>query len=477
MAARFSTERSFKETLLIGLRISTVRLALLLGLLFIVANVALLGLVYWQTSNYLASRVDDNILLMVNKFKGDDEAKLAAQVNFAMTYDLRKSNLYGLFAPDGKAIVGNMKSNPLAAAIDDRIHEFPYGDVQLPNMIGAPQESPGLARAIAHRLSNGDVLVVGRDFTQMVEIKTIVMRALYINDVVIVLISLIGACVLTIRPLRKIKAIREASQRIIQGEISLRMPVSTHQDEIDMLASTVNLMLDEVERLMNEIKSVTDALAHNLRTPLTHLRFLIERARNQADAQTEASLQPILDDALFEMDFLLRRFRALLRISEIERRQRRSRFTNIDPGAMFERIADLFEPLAEDKSITLRVDCEAGAQIYADGDLLFEALYHLVDNSIKFTSPDGNVQVRFSHPENMPRIEVIDSGCGFSTMERDSVLNRMHGNSRHRELEGCGLGLCIVAAILNLHGFTMDFQAQDIGTHVTILCAPATVGA
>jgi len=457
------------EILFAGLRISTVRSTLLLSLLFIFGNVALLGLVYWQTSSYLVHRIDDSIETMAGSFKDSDPAQAKAQVSYAVTYDLRKSNLYGLFAPDGQELSGNMKTNPLAAITDEKIHQFSYGESRSFGSTTEAQETSGLARAIARRLSNGDILVVGRDFTQMMEIKNIIMRALIISDVVIVAIGLISAFALTIRPLRKINSIREVSRRIVQGELSLRLPICARQDELDMLATIINLMLDEIERLLIEVKGVTDALAHDLRTPLTHLRLQLSHMREQADA----SMQSSLDGALHELDGLLRRFRGLLRISEIERRQRRSGFVMIDPSDMFNQVTDLFDPLAEDKSITLDVRCEPNRQIFADGDLLFEAICNLVDNAIKFTPAGGSVTVKFSQIGALPRIEVIDTGCGVAAEERAAIMKRQNSHNHEPDQVNRGLGHSIIAAILNLHGFAMNFEATKMGTHISISCMAA----
>jgi hypothetical protein len=155
-------------------RISTFRLAILLGLLFTVGNVALLGLVYWQTSLYMAHRVDDSIYAMSRRFPDGDAGQVTAQVTRALVYDLRKSNLYGLFAADGRVIAGNMRSLP-QEKVDGEIHQFAYRTLPPYEAAGGGPEAVGLVRALARRLTNGEILIVGRDFTQMAEIKSIIL--------------------------------------------------------------------------------------------------------------------------------------------------------------------------------------------------------------------------------------------------------------------------------------------------------------
>ena len=450
-------------------RISTFRLAVLLGFLFTVANVLLLGLVYWQTTSYLERRVDDSIVTMAGYFKSGSREEVRAEVRDALTYDLRQSNVYGLFTPDGRQIAGNMDRFPAELPADGGIHQFNHRTLPQYSPGGVASEMPiGLARVMVRRLPGGEVLVVGRDFTQAAEIKTIILNALIVSGTFIIALGLLGGFFLSAGPLRRINAVRDTARRIVQGELSLRLPVSARNDEVDMLSSIVNLMLEEIERLLSEVKSVTDNLAHDLRTPLTRLRLGLYRAQQTI---TEPAQRLMLDSALTETDALLARFRALLRISEIENRQRKAGFELINPRDVIAPIAELFEALAEDKSIRFDVVCHPAPMIHGDPGLLFEALSNLVDNAIKFTPEGGQVTVKLSQSEGAARFDVIDSGIGIGSGEREAVLQRFYRSGQQGKSEGYGLGLSIVAAIFHLHGFKMKFQESERGTHVSVHCA------
>ena len=462
-----------KNTLLEHWRISTFRLAILFGAVFTLGNVALLSLIYWQTSSYLVHRIDDSIYGMASNFEQISPQQAAREVDEALNYDLRKSNMYGLFTRDGVVITGNMKALPTDIPIDGKIHQFAQPTI-LPyaSRNGTAQTLNGLARALMRRLSNGDILVVGRDFTQLAEIRSIILHALIGSGAIILFIGLMSGFALSVSPLRRINTIRATSRRIMQGELSLRMPLSNRHDELDMLSNIVNAMLEEIERLLTEVKSVTDNLAHDLRTPLTRLRLNLHRVRQQLP--DDHAQHAALDDALDETDALLGRFRALLRISEIENHQRKSGFKNINPGEIVQQLVELFEPLAEDAAVKLILHCDPTPNIDADPDLLFEALSNLVDNAIKFTPTGGTVQIRLSQLEQIVRIEVIDSGCGIPVSKREAVLLRFYRNNTaqtHHIKEGYGLGLSIVAAVMRLHGFHLQFQDTEIGTHLTVICS------
>ncbi len=457
-----------KPSLLDHWRISFFRLAIVFGLIFIVGNVALLSLVYWQTSSYLMHRIDDSILLMSDNFTNLTPEQAHRQINDALKYDLRKSNLYGLFDSSRTLIAGNIKTLPEGVTIDGHIHQFVHVGLPpyLPNL---SVQTAGWARARFQVLSNGDILVVGRDFTQLAEIKEIIRNALIGSGISILLLGLLSGFLLSIRPLRRINVIRTTSGRIMQGELSLRLPVSNRHDELDMLALIVNLMLEEIERLLTEVKSVSDTLAHDLRTPLTRLRLILYRAQQQLPAEFQE--RQLLEQALTETDSLLERFRALLRISEIENRHRQSGFIHLQPDSVVLQVAELVEPLAEDAGVQLIVDCGPTSQIHADPDLLFEAISNLLDNAIKFTPRGGWVRLKLSQSDDMIRIDISDNGCGIPADEHDAVMLRFHrSNHDQNQKQGYGLGLSIVAAILRLHGFHLQFQPAEIGTHLTLLC-------
>jgi len=445
----------------------------LFGVLFTLGNVALLSLIYWQTSSYLVHRIDDSIETMASNFTNLAPAKVAEDVHDALIYDLRRSNLYGLFQSDGTPIVGNMKALPAGVPADGRIHQFAQFSIP-PFPSASSQAVQGLARARVQRLSNGNILVIGRDFTQLAEIRSIILNALIVSGAVILFFGLLGGFALSLSPLKRISVIRTTSDRIMQGELSLRLPISGRHDELDMLSTIVNTMLEEIERLLTEVKSVTDTVAHDLRTPLTRLRLMLYRVQQQLPA--DQSEHQLLDNALDETDTLLARFRALLRISEIENRQRKSGFRIVTPETVLRQLFELFEPLAEDAGVNLSLECTSTATILADPDLLFEALSNLVDNAIKFTPAGGSVRICLAQVDaplkECVRIDIIDTGCGIPVSERAAVLLRFHrGQPAPSGKEGYGLGLSIVAAVMRLHGFHLLFQDAAIGTHLTIECS------
>jgi len=268
---------------------------------------------------------------------------------------------------------------------------------------------------------------------------------------------LLGA-VLTNGQLRRVNNIRTIAQRITQGDLSQRLPVGPRRDEIDQLASTVNWMLDEIERLLAEVKGVTQNLAHDLRTPLTRLRLQLDRAQ-QRHQGTELAL--ILDKGLEEIDTLLNRFKALLRISEINNDLRKAGFCSVDLAQCATQVFELYEPLVEDKGLRFDLLIEARPLVIADPDLILEVLSNLVDNAIKFTPFGGWICLRLSLNNQLDQacLELIDSGVGV-------------GNPTPPGTKGHGLGLNLVNAIVHLHQYQFTLQATTPNGTLARLLAP-----
>jgi len=318
------------------------RLTLLYSLFFAACVIMLLGFVYWQTAAEMTHRVDQILVLEKTRFDEVGLDRLPDEVDKSVQRDLRHIYFYSLFASDGHLIAGNVPKLPQSIQVDGNIYEI---NLLATNM----QTQPLPARVLVSHLGSGNFLLIGHDVQQLIEFDEIMKRAFFWGGSLTILLGLMFGLVLSFHPLRRIKQIQQVCELIAHGSIRHRLPISTHRDELDMLATIVNKMLVEIERLMSEVKSVGDNIAHDLRTPLTRLRALFYRTRQQLG---NAPVQYVMvDQAIVEVDSLLLRFRALLRISEIENKQRRAGFKLIRLQEILEQAVDFIEPLAEDKRL------------------------------------------------------------------------------------------------------------------------------
>jgi signal transduction histidine kinase len=373
------------------------------------------------------------------------------RIEDAITFSGGRS-VIALFSPEGVHIAGNLRALPPRLRPDDDPLEMP-----------PTAEFPATARLIARRLPTGEILVVGRDINQLSEMRRIIGSAVVWSGGLILLVGLGCATALSIGPLRRLQQMQTIGHDIAGGNLTRRMPASARGDELDMFAETVNHMISEVERLMAETKAATDIIAHDLRTPLTRVRAQLHRLE-----QVEHIDRLDVRRVTAALDEVLDRFRAILRISELESRTRRSGFCVTELGAVLAEAVELYEPLADDAGVTFTADLAFKAYIDADPKLLFEAVSNLLDNAIKFTPEGGEVRLRLEEVGHHVRIIVEDNGPGIPEAERSSVLQRFYRRDRDRLAPGSGLGLSIVAAIVRLHQFELELQDAAPGLRVVI---------
>jgi len=435
-------------------RITTFRLTLMYGIVFALGVLALLGMVYGESAGYLTRRVDGILRTEAEALAAAPPPELRRRIGEALALNGSQINIYALFAPDGHWIVGNMRVLPTGLLVN-----------------GQPLESspsnnlPVRARLLARRLPSGEELVVGRDVSQLREMKTIIFSALLWSGVTIILSGLACGVALSLGPLKRLQLMQSAAREIAAGDLKRRMPAGQKRDELDMFAGTVNFMMDEVERLMSEVKGATETIAHDLRTPLTRARAQLHRIQ-YAQAYSAQDVAGIVN----EIDAVLERFRALLRISELEARGRHAGFSKVELADIVQQAVDLYQPLAEARGVTLMGQVDASAQTEADAKLLFEAVSNLVDNAIKFSGAHGVVWIALRSRAGVPEIVVEDNGPGIPAGERAAVLQRFYRGERDRLIEGSGLGLSIVAAIVRLHRFDLTLQDAQPGVRAVIAC-------
>ena len=440
------------------LRTSTFRLSVLYGLIFTIGAIALLGLVYLQSAFYLTRRVDRILAAEAASLAAAPPAQLTRRIDEAISLGGERNNVIGLFSPGRALIAGNLASMPPALQ--------PGGP---PVEIPPSPRFAASARLIARVLPDGDVLVVGRDVNQLQEMRQIIASALLGSGLVIIFAGIACGVALSLGPLRRLRALQDACEDIAAGDLTRRMPVSGRDDELDMFAVTVNHMMGEVERLLVEVKASTDTIAHDLRTPLTRARAQLHRLqRGPAEADELARV-------IAELDTVLERFRALMRISELETHARRAGFGRVRLANVLEEITELYEPLAEAGGVKLTWSGGGDAIVEADAKLLFEAVSNLVDNAIKFSGEGGKVGLRLAGDSAHPQIIVEDNGPGIPAAERSAVLGRFYRSERDRVTPGSGLGLSIAAAILRLHRFELEFRDASPGLTAVIRCWPPVV--
>ncbi len=440
-----------------GWRSSSSRLLALYSSLFVIWSAVLMGVMYYEVSAYLDNLAKHSLMQRQHLFSHFQGEQLADALAVSMTFDIRGIDAYGLFDAEHRYLSGALRHMPEGLPLDGKIHMLSdCADSDDPTL---PADS---CDAVATQTRDGRWLVLVRDNGSLFAVTRIILHALLWGVTLTIIPGIVGWHLLRRRPLRRIRAIQASAEAIVAGDLTRRLPLSNRRDELDMLAAIVNAMLERIERLMHEVKGVCDNIAHDLRTPLTRLRAQLYRIQQQAEDGSTLAVQ--LDSVLGEADTLMARFRGLLRISELEDRQRRSGFVQLDPVPLLQELHDFYLPLAEEGELVFKLQLPASLPaLNGDRALLFEAVANLLSNSIKFTPPGGEVILRGVSEGGFTRIEVLDSGPGIPEAEREAVFQRFYRAEGGHQKSGFGLGLSIVAAIASLHGFALVVGSSELG--------------
>jgi signal transduction histidine kinase len=424
---------------------------------------SLLGYIGWSVAGDTERASDEAMKWELRYFESLPHDQIQNTISSRLERERMHLNYYGLFTPDGSRIVGDVLAMPHGLPLNRKGMTLEHS-----LSIGPGDPSP-VVRVMAERLSDGNTIVVAHDLTHILRIREAIINALIAGGLLCLAAGVIGGLAFNMRHMRRAKEIRRVTQRIAQGDLGQRLPIGG-RDELDMLAHLVNYMLDEVERLMNEVKGACDGIAHDLRTPLAHVRTLLARLAERTNRLEDEAIDALVERARTETDSLLDRFRAMLRISEISTLKRRGGFGEVDLTSLVQEVGELYEPLAENRAIRLSVHAGRSVPIHGDRALLFEMLSNLIDNAIKFTPDGGSVGITLQPTPAGPRVDVVDNGVGIPAGEREAVMQRFYRSERTRNLKGSGLGLSIVSAVIGVHDFTLRIDDAKPGTRVSIEC-------
>lgn len=297
-----------------------------------------------------------------------------------------------------------------------------------------------------------DITIISQDFKFM--------QWIGIASIFFVMMVVFVAYIISVFVVSGTNKIADTAHEIMEtGDLSRRVNIGSRWDDLGNMAAVLNMLLDRVEELMQGVRQVSDNIAHDLRTPLTRMRSHIE---NLKDGKTKNEL-------LGEADQLLNTFNALLRISRIESEKQRSQFADVNLKELLEDVAAFYEPLAEEKSITLSSSLSE-ENLRGDRDLLFQAYANLLDNAVKFTPENGKVDIKLAFENTRIRVEILDTGAGVSEQEKDKIFNRFYRGEKSRSSSGTGLGLSLVSAVINLHDGSIQVENTDPGLKIiTIL--------
>jgi signal transduction histidine kinase len=461
------------------IRTTAFRLTLVYLLLFSLFAASLLGYFAWNTRRLITEQITTTVNAEASEI---NEIYLRRGLS-GLTWTIGRralrpgANLYLLTAPNGVAFGGNVGSLAPGVMGSTGWSETAYRRLDE----GDNAEHRALVKVT--ELSNGFRLLIGRDLDERRRLFGIVAKAAQWSFLVVIVLGIGGGIFVSRRVLRRIDAMTGTTQRIMAGDLSGRLPVGRSGDELDRLAENLNAMLERIEALMNGLKEVSDNIAHDLKTPLTRLRNRAEEAL--ARASSEADYRAALERTIEESDGLIRTFNALLMIARAESGQARGNMDDFDAADVANGIHELYEPLAEDDGMTLRVKT-APALLHGNRELISQALANLVENAIKYGRPDTVVQpmavaaareilIEARREGDSVLLSVTDHGPGIPEADRKHAVERFVRLEASRTLPGSGLGLSLASAVATLHGGELRLGDAHPGL-VATLAIPARAG-
>ncbi len=452
------------------LRTTAFKLTLVYLTVFALFAAFLLGYFAWNTRRLITEQITQTVDAEITGLAEQYRLGGIRRLVFIVETRARRpgSSLYLVTSPTGEGLAGNVGS--LATGVLDR----PGWTESAYRRLDEPEGAAHHALVRVFQLAGGFRLLVGRDLEERERLHDIVLAAGRWSLAIVVVLGVAGGFFVTRRVLKRVDAMTDTTRHIMDGNLAGRLPVAGTGDELDRLAENLNMMLERIEALMHGLKEVSDNIAHDLKTPLTRLRNRCEEALRVAE--DESQYRAALESTIEESDGLIRTFNALLMIARAESGQGRDDMAEFDAAEIARGVGDLYEPLADDKGLALKVDAPTAAPVRGNRELVSQALANLVDNAIKYGAsgqPAANgaqaaIVLKAQGEGDRILLTVADGGPGIPEADRGRAVERFVRLEQSRSQPGSGLGLSLAAAVARLHGGELKLEDNRPGLRTVI---------
>ncbi len=435
------------------------RLALAFALLFVCAFLLSGFVTFDLIRKELNARYDNRtreLFHVISQTYADSDVQDlidATSVHIAATS--QKRSVFLLRGADGRVLASNIPVVPVPDGWSEKS--------------GASFGIPG---NYTYRLYAGKVgpnkLVIGTSNEETSELQEIIIASFAWASIVVFAFALTGGVLIAFRAQRRLDAVRDTMSRVSHGELAARIPLLGKGDDLDQLSRDINDALERLSASVEGLRQVSSDIAHDLKTPLNHLKITLEDAREKQERGAVVAEE--LDYALGEADKINQTFEALLRIAQIESGARKSRFAQINLNEIYESLADAYGDVAEDAGHTLVRDFYSGGSstISGDRDLLMQMYANLIENAIRYCPVDSVIRLKVAMHDGRIFTSIEDNGLGIPEDEYEKVFRRLYRVEKSRTSPGTGLGLSLVKAIADLHGAAIRLENAGPGLRVVI---------
>ena len=429
------------------------RLMLGYGMLVAISFLVVSAEFYHGTIGVLEESIDRKIIAISRRISDSlaqqPLAYLKSEINHELSDGIDSdTEIFLLLDAKGKLLAGNLPEFPLARAPRE----------QLVTMMVMRHGKLRPVRVLLHALDDQALLLVGRDLSEQEAIGKLIERALWTGAGTSLLLGLLGSLFFRKQIESRINRIRRTAGTIEAGDLSQRIPPGGN-DEFGRLGSDINRMLDRIEHLMQGVRHVSNAIAHDLRTPLGRIRNKLEEALAVTDGS--ADLAGAAAQAIEQIDDLILLFEKLLQIAQFESGMQDQRLCRLDLQQIAFDMVDLYEAVADERQISLRLRPGGPVWVQGDRNLLASALANLIDNAIKYAGPGARIEVEARTERDDAMLAVHDNGPGIPAADLSHVTERFYRVDHSRNLPGNGLGLSIVMAIATLHRGELVLESRQ----------------
>lgn len=436
-----------------------IRVALISLAFSLVITVPVLLFVYHQTDSLfeerIHDRVDDDQRDIMFAYSNLGPATLPDFIDQALQTGELRGGVALLVDRHGHKIAGNLSAWPPILATPSEWNEirlYPEGQVR-PDLFAI--------RTIA--LPGGERLLLGTTISERERMREALVEALLGALLLAIPLGLIGGWVVIKIAERRARAIGNVATRIAGGDFSHRLDEETGGEEFAMLAAAINAMLERIEELVEQLRLVTDSLAHDLRSPLTRMRANIEKAAAGADGERQ---QQALEAVSLDIDRMLRLISATLEISSTEAGAGKQHFEDFDLAALLSDICEIYNPIAEERGMSIVTQAPASLAYTGNRQSIGRAVANLVDNAVNYGA--GSIELGAADEGEFIVLWVADRGPGIAPQLREQALGKYRRLEEARTTEGSGLGLALAAAVARLHGGNVELADNGPGLRVLL---------
>ncbi|HEX5182334.1 MAG TPA: ATP-binding protein [Allosphingosinicella sp.] len=442
---------------------TTLRIGLLAALLAFLSSAALIGFIHWRTYDDSVAAVHEQVAEASSALDDVYSSGGRRALDKAISDTLGSGDpqlLAAVLAPDGAARIGNV-----GAVVEPPLPLRPGYRVGRIQFRGAATTTS--VAYLLRRLDDGEWLLTGRSLGERIRFQRILESSLGLALAISVLLGLICGLVVARYVGSRVGAMADVADSIAGGDLAQRVPLSGSRDAFDGLARQINRMLDRIAALMEELRLLTDSLAHDLRSPVGRLRARVEAALAATDDSKRDSL---LGGILQEADSLMRMLTTVLEIGRSEAMASRNQFEPLDPAGLIDELAEMYEPIAEEAGCTLNVEAESGLPIFTGHrQLLAQTLSNLFDNALNYARSGGTVILFARVKDGRMRLGVADRGPGIAPADRAEAKRRFGRLDSSRSTGGAGLGLALAEAVAHLHGGALELLDNGPGLRAVLV--------